>query len=163
MSATDSTNRGNTIHGCGSTRNGKRVSKAYETWHQIKQRCLNPNNAAYSYYGGRGIKVCERWMRFVNFLADMGEPATSQSIDRIDNDGDYEPNNCRWADAKQQANNTRGNVRLTMGERTLTIAEWSRETGIKQATIQARIYRGYSDEDALTKPLRITKPPRRKP
>lgn len=79
----------------------------YRSWHSMKMRCLNPKGQFYYCYGGRGIKVCERWMNFENFLADMGEKPADLSLDRINNDGNYEPGNCRWATAIQQANNTR--------------------------------------------------------
>jgi hypothetical protein len=82
-------------------------SRTYSTWCSMRQRCNNPNNPKWKHYGGRGIRVSERWNSFANFLADMGEKPPGTSIDRIDNDKGYEPGNCRWADALTQANNTR--------------------------------------------------------
>jgi len=93
------------------TKHGLYKIAEYKVWQGMKQRCNNTNHSSYKNYGGRGIKVCDRWNSFVNFINDMGEkPAVDLSIDRIDNDGDYEPNNCRWADAITQNNNQRGRI-----------------------------------------------------
>ena len=83
------------------------VKRTYRIWKAMRKRCLNPNASNYARYGGRGIEVCERWSRYQNFLADMGESPDGRSIDRINNDGNYEPGNCRWATASEQRRNQR--------------------------------------------------------
>ena len=88
----------------GHTRNGKESSE-YISWAHMKTRCQNPNNDRYHRYGGRGIKVCERWQSFENFLADMGVRPPGLTLERMDNDSNYEPGNCKWATQKEQANN----------------------------------------------------------
>jgi hypothetical protein len=88
------------------TRNQKRTTE-YQIWHSMRKRCFDPNCPAYKHYGGRGITICKRWLKFENFLADMGRRPKGKSIDRVNNNGDYKKSNCRWATAKQQVNNRR--------------------------------------------------------
>lgn len=120
----------------------------YRIWSSMKARCLDLDNEN---YGGRGINVCERWaMSFPAFLADMGRrPSAEHSIDRINNDGNYEPGNCRWATIEVQANNRRNNVRLEIDGRVLTVAEYASETGTSSELIYRRLKRGSSVEDAV--------------
>jgi hypothetical protein len=108
--------RSRSCGGCGRVKHGHcrnyRSTRIYEVWRSMMQRCHNPNHPAYAHYGGRGICVCERWHSFVNFLVDMGEPAPGLSIDRINNDGNYEPGNCRWATHSEQMRNRRPQKKL---------------------------------------------------
>jgi hypothetical protein len=118
-------------HNCS---NGK--SKLYHIWVSMKQRCYNQNNVEYKRYGARGIKVCERWINsFENFREDMGErPSDNHSIDRIDVNGDYTPDNCRWATDTEQCNNKRSNRRYEFNGITKTTAEWGRYFGLSNAS-----------------------------
>lgn len=136
-------------------KNGKRthmLSKTamYQTWRSIKKRCLLKTSPEFYNYGGRGIKICDRWLSFKYFYEDMGDkPSPRHSIDRIDNNGDYEPNNCRWATQKEQSNNTRVNVFLSYKGKTLTISQWSDATGIPRPTIFWRFNQGWDPEKIL--------------
>jgi hypothetical protein len=120
----------------------------------MKSRCDNPNNRFFSHYGGRGISVCDRWRSdFRNFLADLGpKPSPRHSLDRIDNDGIYEPGNCRWADRGTQANNKRNNRLITIGGISLTIPQWAKRSGIECPTLKGRLRRGWSPERAISVP-----------
>lgn len=128
----------------------KKLTKAYQTWRDMKQRCNNPTNEAYKDYGGRGIQICESWYKFENFLADMGEPTPKMTLDRIDVNGNYEPSNCRWTNRKVQANNKRNTYYVSFNERTQTLTDWAEELGIKYTTLQLRLRRGWCVEKALT-------------
>ena len=143
----DTMRRRSLRHGHGTRKNR---SKAYGRWADMIQRCTNPNHPKYPLYGGRGIRVCERWREFENFYADMGEPPVGMTLDRIDTDGDYEPGNCRWLDAKGQQNNRRNNQKITLNGETHGITEWERRTGISRHTIIRRLRLGQSAEEALT-------------
>lgn len=134
---------------------GKRTTE-YNTWLHMKDRCFNPNNNGYANYGGRGITICDRWLGetgFENFLSDMGhKPSPKHSIDRINNDGNYEPSNCRWATAATQVNNRSINVKFTFYGCERTLAEWSRISQIHPHTIDYRLSRGWSPKEAIWRP-----------
>lgn len=139
-------------------RHGQADSKAYNAWRHIKGRCLNPKDKRYEYYGGRGIKVCDRWLEtFENFYFDMGDPPTPQhSIDRINVDGDYEPSNCRWATVKEQMNNTRQTPKYTYQNESHTLKEWAEIKNITYSTLQQRIKKmGWTIEKSIETPKRI--------
>jgi hypothetical protein len=135
-----------------------RMSKlTHNSWEAMRRRCRDKNLSGYPDYGGRGIKVCARWDKpragFRNFLDDMGErPSPEHSIDRVDNDGDYEPGNCRWATIAEQSLNRRNNRRVTIGDETLCSLEWAQRYGMKLTTIHGRMRRGETFEQALKRP-----------
>jgi hypothetical protein len=114
-------------------------------------RCTNAKSNRWKYYGGRGVKVCERWLKYENFLADMGErPSSRHSIDRMDVDGNYEPGNCRWATAIEQGSNMRTTRMVTAFGVSLSISAWARRTGVKASTIRHRLNKGLKPEDAVS-------------
>lgn len=131
-------------------------SKEYEAWCKIKGRCFNPNNKSFYNYGGRGVTVCDRWrLSFTNFLEDVGRaPSPKHSIDRIDNSGNYEPGNVRWATDIQQANNKRNNRFVEYKGQVKTIGRWCDELQINRFTIESRLKRNWSITKALETPTR---------
>lgn len=137
----------------GGSRNQSRTRAYYNTWINMIRRCGVPTAAGYDLYGGRGIKVCPRWRDSIDaFVEDMGPRPDGTSLDRIDSDGDYEPNNCRWATALQQGRNRRNNRIIEHDGISRTVSEWAVITGIKFNTITNRLSRGWSVARALTVP-----------
>lgn len=132
------------------TKTGLSKSRIYGIWSNMKQRCLNPKNHAWSYYGGRGIHVCDRWLYFVNFLSDMGIPTSGMTIERINNNGHYEPGNCRWATREDQQNNRRVNHLIEWSGKTQTLSKWAKELGLTINTFSERIYSGLPLAKAMT-------------
>lgn len=139
-------NQPNLRHGHNRTGSaGTGPSPEYTCWQNIKNRCCNPHNISYKNYGGRGIKVCERWAKsFHNFLNDVGlRPGPRYSLDRIDHDGDYVPDNVRWATWKEQHRNRRNNRLLTHSGETMPLAAWAERLCVKESTLAWRIkYKG---------------------
>lgn len=161
---TDQFNRG-VVKSCGCLRNRKglrsdRRSKhpLYGIWNQMILRCTNPKSKYYDRYGGRGIAVCDEWHDFWNFVKwsdSVGGRPEGYEIDRIDNDGDYCPENCRWATRKQQNSNKSNNVVIEYNGKLQTLMEWSKETGISWQALQHRYHRGWSVERMLTTPVKV--------
>lgn len=133
---------------------GQSNTRLYHIWCTMKARCNRKSSAKYNRYGGRGIRLCAEWQSFENFYlwATANGYEHTLSIDRIDNDGDYCPENCRWATVKQQANNTSRTKRITAFGQTHSVSEWSEITGIDAKLIYKRLHNGWSEESALTIP-----------
>ena len=133
------------------TTHGLRKTPEYSVWADMIRRGTNPNHPAYKDYGGRGIKVSARWRKFENFYADMGpRPSPAHSLDRIDNDGDYEPENCRWATRKEQARNIRPNRMIPFNGEMLCVTEWAERVGLRRDTLRWRLNHGWSVGRAIT-------------
>lgn len=149
--------RGITTHcGCLHPRNlvptPARTCPEYSTWVRMRQRCLNNRNKDYMYYGGRGIKICSRWATFRNFYLDMGQkPFSNASLDRINSDGDYAPDNCRWADSTTQNNNSSNCRYIEFKGETLTLTQWARKLSVDVSTLYERLKK-WPLEKALTTP-----------
>lgn len=123
----------------------------YRAWCSMRERCNRVNNPYFYRYGGRGIKVCDEWNSYAKFRNDVGErPSPKHTLDRIHNDGDYEPTNVRWATKQEQANNRHNNTYIEHNGKKQTIATWAREYGIKYTTLIMRLQKyGYTVEEAL--------------
>ena len=133
------------------TTHGMNKTRVYRIWSYMRQRCYNPKNIGYKYYGGKGIRVCKRWdYSFENFFADMGHPPTdAHTLDRIDSNGDYEPGNCKWSTRQEQACNRGNNRHITYEGRTLTIGEWAKVVGVNRWTLWRRFKKGLSPKEIL--------------
>jgi hypothetical protein len=132
--------------GCLRPKHGGKGTRAYSIWRWIIGRCAQRGHKNWSDYGGRGIGLCDRWMRFENFLADMGQPEPGATIERRDNDGNYEPENCYWATRKAQARNTRRSIVITFDGRTQSLAAWAEEFGANYWLIHSRHKAGWAPE-----------------
>jgi len=139
----------------GHRQHNKSLAPIFRIWSDMKRRCSNPNRGDYKYYGGRGIKVCKRWLVFKNFLKDMGEPKIGETIDRINNSKGYSPKNCKWATRLEQMNNTRFNRLITFSGKTMSVSSWARTIGLHPDTLKRRLYLGWSENKALTQPKKV--------
>lgn len=149
--------------GCLARKHGESKSPTYLSWVGMRRRCIREDRPHWGDYGGRGIRICDRWESYENFVADMGERPAGCTLDRIDNDGDYEPSNCRWATPSEQSRNRRSNRPITVDGETRTIVEWSELSGVHRSTIWRRLKRGWAPREAVFAPLaasnRYTKKP----
>ncbi len=133
-------------------RHRRHAMPEYQAWCNMKSRCYNPNLPQYKDWGGRGIKICERWKDFSAFLSDMGARPQGTSLDRKDTNGDYTPDNCQWSTRRAQNLNKRSNVILTANGIAMTQSQWAETLNTPSVTILSRIKRGWSDEEAITTP-----------
>lgn len=136
-------------------KHGLSHSGEYRTWLCMRQRCYNKNDGRYRDYGGRGIRVCQEWHKFENFFADMDpKPSSAHSIERLDNDGHYEPCNCIWATPKRQARNRSTNILISFNNETKLMIEWAEMIGIKYDTLKSRLRKNnWSVVRAITEPV----------
>ena len=139
-----------TTHGKAGGRSATR-SRTYQAWSSMRKRCSNPNSAYYHCYGGRGIKVCERWQKFENFLEDMGECPDDMSIERINVNADYCPENCKWATNFEQSRNTRRNVRVIYQGREMAAVDFARALGRRPSTVYYWFREGFTTEQIIEK------------
>ena len=139
-------------------KHGLSGSPTRKTWEAMIRRCTNPDDKDYPNYGGRGVKVCARWLNsFKHFVADMGVKPEGTSLGRVCNDGDYDADNCRWETIIQQNNNRRSSKLITYRGRTQTVAQWAREIGICQKTLGYRLRSGWHLDDAMSAEVDRTK------
>lgn len=141
---------------------GRTYSSEYKAWACMVQRCTNPNNKNWKEYGGRGITVVPRWLKFADFFEDMGpKPTPKHTLERCDNSSGYCKDNCRWATRSEQAKNRRTTHFVTFQGKTKCVWDWADELGINRKALRARFGYGWSAERALTEPVRKV-PPRSK-
>lgn len=138
----------------GHCRRNEPYSSEYHSWKCMIYRCGNSNHKYYANYGGRGIKVCERWKTFARFLEDMGRKPKGYTIERIDGNKGYEPGNCKWASRHEQSRNTRHNHMVTAFGKTMCIADWAIEAAIGYKVLHHRIRKGVPPEKAISTPVR---------
>lgn len=132
---------------------GMSETSEYRSWAEMKSRCLNPKSRRFSYYGGRGITVCERWLDFQNFIDDMGnKPTPEHSIERIDVNGNYEPSNCKWVTFTEQQNNKRNTTMIEYNGKTQSIKDWCRELELNYRTIKDRLINGWTVKEMFETP-----------
>lgn len=137
-------------------RHGLTNTPEHSVWSDMKRRCYDPRRADFKFYGGLGIIVCKRWMKFESFISDMGpRPSNHHTLERIDVNGNYAPSNCKWATRKEQANNTKRNVKLTLDDKTMTISQWAEHLGISQWRIRSRLKAGWNNKKTLTTPKKV--------
>ena len=140
------------IHGFG-RRSAKRLPE-YSAWMDMRSRCNNPKNMAYHLYGGRGITICSRWDDFMNFLIDIGmRPSNKHSLDRIDVNGPYSPENCRWVLREIQDNNKQNTRTITWNGEPLSMAQWERRLGLTKGVLHLRLKMGWLLDRAMTEPV----------
>jgi len=132
-------------------RSHSHTTPEYHAWRDMRKRCRWSAHRKWHRYGGRGIKVCKRWSSFIVFLNDMGlRPTSGHTLERIDNDGDYKPSNCKWATQQEQQQNHSRNHKITAWGETLTITEWCRRSGRSSHCIRSRLEKGYRPEVAIS-------------
>ena len=146
-------------HRAAVTTHGMTDTRTFKSWDAMKQRCLNPKAPDYSRYGSRGIKVWPAWINsFETFFADMGPRPDGMTLDRIDVNGDYTPENCRWATAKRQQRNRRDTLMLTLDGATQSLPDWAERLGVPISTLHTRLAKGWTVERALRTPIQPRRP-----
>lgn len=146
----------------GIRRHGLSKTPEYFVWHSVKTRCYDPNHIKFEHYGGRGVRVCERWLcktGFENFIADMGpRPAGKYVIDRVDTNGDYCPENCKWNTRRESDRNKRNNRRIVYQGRDILIIDLADELGMSRGLLLYRLKSKWSLEEAINTPTNKYKP-----
>lgn len=135
----------------------KNRTPTHVSWESMKMRCNGVNDPSYPRYGGKGIKVCERWKKFKNFLEDMGERPPGKTLDRIDNTGNYSPENCKWSTKKEQQRNKSNNRVIFYQGKSQTLAGWVEEFNLNKATISKRLQSGWEIDRVFSVPIRFKK------